>query len=242
MRLKYGNFKETNDPTEFIRYTSVPYSPLVQMDKSLVFEPFYSKIHTFKLLCFSKDGDNRKGWQLPCMWAHYGDDHKGVCIELDLDKIKLNANILHNQIYYTESIPISFFLDERHGDEKDVCEIVDNYVKENIKTLFFNKELDWSNEQEYRLISDSKDVYLDIRNAISGIYFGARCDINKKPIKSLLNDIDLLGVEIYNMAMKRDGKFQNLGCYDVRSYKEVERLNKEILIKLKAKKRLLNKV
>ena len=189
MCLKYGNFKNTNDPSEFLRYSSVPYSALVQVDKSLVFETFYTKVHSYKPLSFSIDG-GRPGWQLPCMWAHYGDNHKGVCIELDLEKLSIDK-IMHAKIKYIESIPVCNFLMNYTGKEKTFSEIVDNYISHNMTTLFFSKEQDWESEQEYRLIAINENSVLNIENAITGIYLGARFEKSVRTIRSYINKLRL---------------------------------------------------
>ena len=48
-----------------------------------------------KVLCFSDDYENYFGYEYARMWAHYGDNHKGVCLELDKTQfIEENKNII----------------------------------------------------------------------------------------------------------------------------------------------------
>lgn len=71
-QLKFGDFKETNDPSEFIRYCNIAELNVPPKRREQFKQSFFKEIFTYKPLCFSMDSEKQEGWQLPCMWAHMG--------------------------------------------------------------------------------------------------------------------------------------------------------------------------
>lgn len=74
-QLKIATIDELNDPYEFyVNFAST--GRLLNKETLESIKSHYSGI--MGLLCFSEK------WNNPVMWAHYGDNHKGICMEFDI--------------------------------------------------------------------------------------------------------------------------------------------------------------
>ena len=120
-RLKVSDFSNVNDPFELlgIELRDKDVRKAVNFEKSQI-----SK--RYGLLCFSEDKYN------PVQWAHYADNHKGVCLGFDIPEKKLK------KVKYVAERLARETLDQPDCNEK-------------LLTTKFNH---WSYEQERRLIVD----------------------------------------------------------------------------------------
>ena len=77
-RLKISEFSNVNDPFELlgIEMREKEVRETVNFEKSKISKKY-------GLLCFSEDKYN------PVQWAHYADNHKGVCLGFDIPENKL---------------------------------------------------------------------------------------------------------------------------------------------------------
>lgn len=128
------------------------------------------------------------------MWAHYANNHQGVCIAFDPQNEYFAAN--HPEpILYTNQ-PVQLTINQGWvrfgGDTVDKASILRGELGFLPKELFLRKQLPWQYEQEWRvmkLLSDAKEILTGIdpmelpvylfeipANAISGITFGWRAD------------------------------------------------------------------
>jgi hypothetical protein len=118
------------------------------------------KLKRSAICCFSLTYEN------PLMWAHYANNHKGICLAFFLN---------------TEESPFPQFPNDKlsHGSV--------NYPKENnivnylsdktqaIKQLFFTKSAHWEYEEEYRIqVFTEPGLYKFNDNFLKGIIFGLR--------------------------------------------------------------------
>ncbi|MBO4468676.1 MAG: DUF2971 domain-containing protein, partial [Clostridia bacterium] len=107
---------------------------------------------TYKIACFSETKAS-----IP-MWAYYANNHKGVCLEYDLSRLDSNnedENELKKafyKIYYSDCRPTE--------GQKD--------------SAFVVKGLQWAHEQEWRLICDTPDKYINVP-CLSAVYLGINC-------------------------------------------------------------------
>lgn len=133
------------------------------------FDPYFKKYATvfsnelniFKITCFTTIEDNL------LMWAHYANNHKGICVGY---KITLDENTILEKVNYT-----GLHINSR------TFEISSENLKDlNIKDIFFRKHEDWSYENEYRLLhlDISSPFYNKIE--IKEIIFGLECDFKLK--------------------------------------------------------------
>lgn len=203
-QLKIGTFRKTNDPKESkdwkfnfgLGHLDPPIGETTEAGESISKE-IKSKA---KVLCFSKDKNFvdvnpldeifSRGFAKPRMWAHYGDGHKGVCLVF-------NKNILFRQItfqfddgnadiysgsvtYVNRSIAEDIYrsaytINYPYFKKVGLEEYVHRHIYTHYPRLFFEKSLDWQDEDEFRwlIVNDSdEDLYLDYGNALEGIVFG----------------------------------------------------------------------
>lgn len=122
---------------------------------------FVEKSKTFGIYSLSRCATDE------LLWAHYGDSHRGFCLEYDIDLLrdyKLQNEWLVN-VDYSEQVP--------------VITASDLYSKDAIKEVVAQKLLGtksrrWEYEQETRLITGKTDLYEYDFRALKGIYFGHR--------------------------------------------------------------------
>ncbi len=116
------------------------------------------KISRSSICCFSKTFKNTT------MWAHYGDNHRGICLNFDLSVDE----------------PFIDFPSERFGkgpvDYGNYSPI--NYMKSKqtaIEKLFLTKSEDWQYEEEFRFyILEDHGLYRFNKDFLKGIVFGIR--------------------------------------------------------------------
>lgn len=121
---------------------------------------------SYKQISFTMDYDSAlKGCMSPMMWGLYADKRKGVCIELEYDKIKFSENTLKDVVSYKKYLRWQNIVDERIETQKGL----NDYVTMHQKQLFFTKQKSWEGENEYRVLSNVDD-YLSIQGAINAVY------------------------------------------------------------------------
>lgn len=83
----------------------------------------------YRVCCFSEAGD------VPLMWAHYADSHRGVCLEFQTDSAVMGSAF---KVQYCQRFPEVDFLDD--SDSANLAFLV-------------CKSQDWSYEREFRLVA-----------------------------------------------------------------------------------------
>lgn len=135
------------------------------------------------------------------LWAHYADNHKGICIEYDLK----NCN---NNFLKTLCLPIDYV--EKRDNTRDLKSIIIDEDYENslfiLKTAI-TKSKDWEYEQEWRIIflesfPNYTDFYSD-KHYIKfikpkSIYLGL--DIDDKIEKKIKDICEFRGINLYKMV------------------------------------------
>ncbi|MCF7847938.1 MAG: DUF2971 domain-containing protein [Kiritimatiellales bacterium] len=111
------------------------------------------------------------------MWAHYGAQHKGLCLELEYDETKRPESALFSKIRYTTHYPQDIRISLDQG--------LDSSAKE---TLLLTKSIDWHYEREWRLAvqdaspevdyngPDKFDGVIDSPFKVTGVCYGFRCE------------------------------------------------------------------
>ena len=158
-----------------------------------------------KLSCFSTDRKNIFGYEYSRMWSLYGENHKGVCIELNRIKfVEENSNKINPDLFKRityEEFNARQPIKHKTVDYLEVEKLgLPNYVRdvfrpENVDYLFFTKNKEWESENEIRLIyfSDNPDQeYCTINNSINRVILGV--DFNTSYYPSIANKLD--GVQI----------------------------------------------
>ncbi|WP_201537666.1 DUF2971 domain-containing protein [Psychrobacter immobilis] len=193
--------KTLNDPyegtysTEMIDDFFEKISSLGKIDSSKdlreSFNSLEKKISECSIFSLSKD------YAINSLWAYYADNHKGICIEYDLEEL-ISKNVpmyQHFDINYVDN-PLSISMND--------------VISENIfKITIGTKELSWSNEQEYRIISDIPEKNYHRSDAIKSIFFGLQTSKDEKE-----NLMQILANR--NIQFKQICKDNN--CYKLSSY------------------------
>jgi hypothetical protein len=155
-----------------------------------------------QIICFVNDNPE-KGILNEMMWAHYADNHRGVCLEIDSDKFidenkkQLTDYVFEPVTYGSHEKPF-FWADSNLGKEKNI----EIFLKKEYKKLFLNKSIYWEHENERRLvIFDPLQKYLSINDSLIGIYTGLGLSKLYPTIGPLIADlIDEKQTKIYNLV------------------------------------------
>lgn len=155
-------------------------------------QPYSKSFDYFRIRSFSSCSPKNV-----LMWSHYGDEHRGFCVQYRLSKhfIKEEENDLNKHMYLKK------------------IEYTKNKISVEVNTLnstlgFATKYRDWKYEKEVRLISYNPQVEgkfhsisLDSDSGIGAIYFGYRCDEND--IKTIMNICSerYKGIKFYKMEL-----------------------------------------
>lgn len=140
-------------------------------------------ISSYKQISFTMNYDSLiKGCMSNSMWYHYGDKRNGVCIEFDFNKIHLPEDAITGIITYKYLLDnYSIYLPPTEETKLDV----ENFVRKNIKKIFFEKTFEWKYENEFRLLCQNKE-FLNIDGAISALYFTSCDSDNVKAAENLV--------------------------------------------------------
>lgn len=127
-RIKISDFSNVNDPFELlgIEMRDKEVRRAVNFEKSKISKKY-------GLLCFSEDKYN------PVQWAHYADNHKGVCLGFEITENKLR------KVKYVSERLARETLDLPDCNEK----------------LLTTKFSHWNYEQERRLLIELNDYSID---------------------------------------------------------------------------------
>ncbi len=130
----------------------------------------------YRVYCLTTHPDNL------LMWAHYANNHKGICIQYEVNSPEICAAL---EVQYSDAFPLYCLHDES---------IVGNLLP------FLSKSASWAYENEYRLVAQesaasneystlkTKDNLLSLSNgAIGSIIIG--CQANAKSIADIIKSI-----------------------------------------------------
>lgn len=204
-KLKLGFFHSTNDPYEYKdRLTSA--TGLGNIKESLFNESMNLIDNTIKNTAFLSfcGNSNNKGYEKPRMWSQYGQNHLGICLVFSKKSlIKTIENQLSNDcLIYGENVnykKIDFEDLNIYDDNLSVNEVVINNVEENYKNFFFQKHLDYKDENEFRIIlvqkdknNFYKDIFIDISDSLKSIILGDRFpEVYLPTIKELSSKLNI---------------------------------------------------
>lgn len=186
--LKFSDAKNANDIFERGKLISIPNIPLGFFDESghsKFISNFYEILYSYRQISMSMDYSvNEKGYTSPMMWGHYGNSTKGVCIELDSEKLNLNSvQLWSGRVRYVRKLPFLNFKGAVFNNDEDIF----SYIEKHKNNIFYKKHIHWKYENEYRLISRTID-YLSIENAITAIYIVNNEGRTNRLVKRLVQD------------------------------------------------------
>jgi hypothetical protein len=191
-QLKMNTLKNTNDPREKMEII-----PIVDVKASNAYKAiqiFWRRdINLNTITCFSGDTDDTKGFDLPTMWAHYGDKYKGVSLKIC-------------PIAFLEENDKTLFFDKvRYEKPKAKISVEGEMSLEELRQLlFFSKRPDWSSEQEWRLLSLHNQQMCNIRKSLKSIIVGL--DFNPGYIPSIKKLIKGTDIRIQKLKLENDSQ------------------------------------
>lgn len=160
-KLRFSPTKNVNDILE--ARTSVA---LRNPQQQPLMYAFFDCKAKYKQISLTMDYDSYMyGCMAPMMWGYYADKRKGVCIQLDFEKLNLARPLLFGPVKYVKYLKHSVYLDPKIKSIQDL----NKFIRKNKQTLFFTKDKSWAGENEYRILSENED-FLDITDAITCIY------------------------------------------------------------------------
>lgn len=201
-RLRFGRLPRTNDPREFAPIwfaiagfvsdddglTSRSPFELIEEANALL----YDSVH---VLCFTEDEptppDGQRYGDGPMrarMWAQYADNHAGVCLCFDSERlisvatgefpdIPEQPGLMHRRVRYSgrhERAPMRTLV--QPAAEQDLRGFIESMVRGEPE-LFFTKDWDWTSEAEYRFLlrgNTKEEESIDIEDALEAVIAGPR--------------------------------------------------------------------
>lgn len=167
-KLYASKFDKLNDPME-------GYYDNYQSSNSLI-EKVNDEINNIYITSLSRRNDN------PILWAHYANEFKGICIEIETHT---STQFTVHNINYTKTKRII-------GNS-----LFDNYYTANdyAKQLLTTKFPEWKYESETRLLTNNNFIIEDFN--INAIYLGVKTSsINKEVIRRLCPEIPIFNTKI----------------------------------------------
>jgi len=164
---KYTTNKQMIDTIKNYSYENNFYIPsLFEKQNEVKLKTLVNKvISSYGVISFSVDNHSL------LMWSHYGDSHKGICIEFE----RSVSNILGES---DKCFPIqysSFIKEIEYSNNRNI-----------ITEIFKSKSDVWSYEKEWRLILRDGKMLVDFPGEIKAVYFGLKTtDEDIKKIKNI---------------------------------------------------------
>ena len=194
LSLKFSEFSKSHDPIEYKDYEKGPKYNIIRYDDKrrarIQSKILKCKFEHYKVLCFCRNPQSKKsnrfGWRKARMWAQYAEDNTGVCFVFSkyklIDQLKKTfnkRNISYRNVGY-DNFCISKFkkyqlIDEGKFSILSDKEYLDYHLKKHKKELFFLKDHDFKDENEFRIILKDKseeEKFLNILGSLKGIILG----------------------------------------------------------------------
>lgn len=207
--LRFNQLANVNDPKESISNDWLLFGSADDLGnaRERVVEFFRLNV---KAACFSRDNPDicshdeygidacSRGYMKPRMWATYGDEHKGVCLVFDKQKLEAvfrshiepDDRFFHGDVRYgrflTPEDSLGFSINFAELD-KDFISTIHRMVDEYSGVYFFFKHADWMTEDEYRciLVGNRQQIeHLPFGDALVGVALGV--DTPEKEIDKIV--------------------------------------------------------
>ncbi len=231
--IKLNKLINMNDPKENLLHKTEyneSFSHFINMSEFALAKNVQNETN---VLCFSVDRNIEveniptltKGYNLQRMWAQYGGNHTGICLEIDydefinenkkkIDEFEIIDDFVSYDYYNFQNLPRPLF-----GQAKPYRTSIENLctdkahwntLKSNsdfVKKRFFTKNLDWQGESEYRFLTFKNidiDRYLSIENSLTKIIFGVNASRHYLP--AVIDKVEKENV--YYLDLELNGHFQ----------------------------------
>lgn len=218
-KLYFSNRKNLNDPfdllpvfydeDEVVSFLKEQDSPANNLSKEDIINKIDKVLNSFsdhiKILSLSTSIYN-----IP-LWTHYGDNHRGMCIEYDIDRLDRDSD------FYDCLLKVSYI------DKKiEITELLKNTLSnlinhdeikiDKVFLLYFTltmKHKSWQYENEWRIILKSNSGECGIEKnlmKVNAIYLGKDC--RKEDINRVLEISKKLNCKVYKMEYSKGIDFR----------------------------------
>lgn len=229
LRMNYLSFM--NDPQENLYHIVNDDNNIIEKSISdlVSFEYFFAETirNEAKVLAFTIDKEASAettkiyGYQFQRMWATYGQNNTGICLEIDYNSffkenedLIMEFNIIDDFVKYNQYNclfvpPPLYGLSPENQKGKITLtrrEYFNSLISEKlfVENRFFSKNKDWEGESEYRFISfhgSSEELLLSIEKSLRRVIIGINFSKHFLPSvfelvpRSIVNGIELITTE-----------------------------------------------
>ena len=205
--------------------------PEKELIEKRCFPPNTTAGHCYKLASGLSIGCLTSKWDDPLMWGHYSKGHLGFCVGVEFSDSYIDKSLF--RVKYSNTIPFKIpFSPINQGTQK----FIDYLIFDQLRT----KSLNWSYEEEYRLIVDSKrtvaaspaipELSAHLRQGptptykIKELILGSKCDCEKEIFGQVRHSICAHATGKYNFSLS-DGKKYGQDEIDDLIEESINRLN-----------------
>jgi hypothetical protein len=234
--LRLNFLKNTNDPREYkeIYFSSVGWGNFEDsQDKIGAAMRRIDEIrrNEFQVISFSCNKNklyqepslsiinqiNLLGCCKPRMWSQYGENHKGVVLAFNSEKL---VQTLSDQFYNEHKVLFkvmdyelvdlkgTLILDSNKIISSDLEEYCNKYINDNADFIFFNKNPDYQDENEFRIAiksTNSENIKVDIESSLLAVLVGDMFPDGLLPsLKYLCRKLNVECKRIYWVAGRPD--------------------------------------
>lgn len=152
----------------------------------IIQESIHKTISESGIFCMTPKPDNL------LMWAHYADQHKGVCVKFDLLSDVATFNFPKSVDYSDDYYNINYMRNQEMASQ-----------------TIWHKSKDWAYEEEYRVVKPTYHGLCEINpDAVVEIIFGCRCpEEDEKDIRAAA-DTGVYKKLTYRHARMSSSKYQ----------------------------------
>lgn len=153
-------------------------------------EVYVNSFYQVGIFCVSARGNCLQ------MWAHYADNHKGICLEFNAELLIKSLGLMR-KVHYNET-------------PNSIHYRFENMTEKEIMALFCSKQKEWELEKEYRFIKRGSDMekqmeYTFQKEALKAVYFGLKCsEENMKLYMQTCKENGFAHVKFYKMTLADD--------------------------------------
>lgn len=219
IELKFGDFKKSNDPQEYSnRVTSAAGWGWKEEHRTKIDEASWLideivKSSGFLSFCQNKfrNGElEENGCLKSRMWSQYGDDQSGICLVFSKSKllksikrqVSSDFTVFHENVVYSDpqkgSIDDNLYVDGSELAEKEPEEIAKRHIFQVYKEIFFHKQPDYGDENEFRIVllpklkKPGNGLFIDISSCLKAIILGDKFpNVYLPTIKELSKNLNI---------------------------------------------------
>ncbi|RJP53930.1 MAG: DUF2971 domain-containing protein [Anaerolineaceae bacterium] len=223
-KIKMSNLGLTNDPKESKSRQEIIIADIDKQIRRKIFliNKRAEKIRKdeWKVFCLTKSlpklkNENREniyrnyftpGYSRPRMWAQYAENHSGVCLVFNGERLSktfdslLNKKyiIFHGSVCYENyDVVPSKVIDYSNIEKLGLTEAIRKFYYDNFEYYFLSKHSDWRDETEYRWLfynptKGKMDEFINIEGALTAVIVGIDFpQVYEPSLKALCKDLNI---------------------------------------------------